>query len=267
LSFLDLPDHRIHYAKSGLKSAPVLLLSNSLGTNFSMWDPQLPEFEKHFCVLRYDTRGHGESAVSPGPYAIDQLGRDVVHLLDALEIARVCFCGLSMGGMTGLWLGLHAASRLDKLLVASTSAKFGSADGWNLRIATVRANGMTAVAASVVERWFTPEYRAREAESVEATQKMLELAPPEGYVACCAALRDADMRESVASIHVPTLVLAGSQDPVSPPSDGRFLSEKIPGATYGELRAAHLVNVEAASEFTTRAITFLGAEGDGYGRA
>lgn len=265
MSFIDLPDHRIHYAISGAKAAPVLVLSNSLGTNFSTWDPQLPEFEKYFRVLRYDTRGHGESAVSPGPYAFDQLGGDVVHLLDALKIARACFCGLSMGGMTGLWLGLAAANRLSKLIVASTSVKFANADTWNTRIAAVRANGMPAVAAAIVERWFTSEFRARDPEKVRATQKMLEMSPPEGYVACCAALRESDMRESVAAIRIPTLVISGAQDPVSPPSDGRFLAEKISGAKYVELEGAHLVNVEAASEFTTSVVAFLGAEGDGYG--
>jgi 3-oxoadipate enol-lactonase len=266
LPFIDLPDHRIHYAVSGSKTAPVLILSNSLGTNFSMWDLQRPEFEKYFYVLRYDTRGHGDSAVSPGPYTFEQLGGDVVHLLDALKIERACFCGLSMGGMTGLWLGLHAPKRFSKLsfsklIVASTSARFGNADSWNTRIATVRAQGMQGVAASVVERWFTPEFRAREPERVGATQEMLEMSPPEGYVACCAALRDSDMRESLASLNIPTLVISGASDPVSPPSEGRFLAESVPGAKYVELRGAHLVNIEAASGFTSSVVNFLTAGG------
>ena len=262
MPFIDFPDHRIHYAVSGSKTAPVLVLSNSLGTNFSMWDLQLPEFEKYFYVLRYDTRGHGDSAVSPGPYTFEQLGGDVVHLLDALKIERAFFCGLSMGGMTGLWLGLHALKRFGKLpfsrlIAASTSAKFGNADGWNTRIAIVRAQGMQAVAATVVERWFTAEFRAREAERVRAVQKMLEMSPPEGYAACCAALRDSDMRESLASLDIPTLVISGASDPVSPPSDGRFLAENIPGAKYVELPGAHLVNIEATSGFTSSVVNFL----------
>ncbi len=261
MPFIDLPDHRIHYAVSGSKTAPALILSNSLGTNFSMWDLQLPEFEKYFYVLRYDTRGHGDSAVSPGPYTFEQLGGDVVHLLDALKIERAFFCGLSMGGMTGLWLGLQTPKRFSKLIVASTSARFGNADGWNTRIATVRAQGMQAVAASVVERWFTPEFRAREPERVRATQKMLEMSPPEGYVACCAALRDSDMRESLASLNIPTLVISGASDPVAPPGDGKFLAESVPGAKYAELRGAHLVNIEAASGFTSSVVTFLTAGG------
>lgn len=226
-----------------------------------MWDAQLAAFEKSFYVLRYDTRGHGESAVSPGPYTFEQLGGDVVHLLDALKIDRAYFCGLSMGGMTGLWLSLQAAERFNKLIVSGTSAKFGSPEIWNPRIATVRANGMQAVAAAVVERWFTPEFRARAPETVLATQHMLELSSPEGYIACCAALRDSDMRESLASIRIPTLVMSGAKDPVSPPSDGRFLAEKISGAQYVELPAAHLANVEAAAEFSESVNTFLGSEG------
>jgi 3-oxoadipate enol-lactonase len=239
----------------------VLVLSNSLGTNFSMWDVQLPAFEKSFYVLRYDTRGHGESAVSPGPYTFEQLGGDVIHLLDALKIDRAYFCGLSMGGMTGLWLSLQAAERFGKLIVSSTSARFGRPETWNTRIAMVRANGMQTVAAAVVERWFTPEFRARDPEAVLAAQRMLELSPSEGYIACCAALRDSDMRESLASIRIPTLVISGAKDPVAPPSAGRFLAEKIPGARYVELPAAHLSNVEAAAEFSKSVSTFLGSEG------
>src|SRR5271156_1328264 len=174
MPFIELAEHKIHYSLTGPVSAPVLVLSNSLGTNFSMWDPQLPEFEKHFRVLRYDTRGHGQSAVTPGPYSFDQLGGDVVALLDALNIQHANFCGLSMGGMTGLWLGLHAADRLQKLIVSSASAKFGTAETWNARIEAVRKSGMKPVATVVVERWYTPEFRASAPETVRATHRMLE---------------------------------------------------------------------------------------------
>src|SRR5271166_695850 len=261
MPFLDLSNHRIHYALSGPPDAPVLLLSNSLGTNFSMWDPQLPEFEKHFRVLRYDTRGHGQSMVTPGPYTFEQLSGDVVALLGVLEIARANFCGLSMGGMTGLWLARHAADRLRKLVVSSAAAKFGTAETWNARIATVRQSGMRSVAAQVVERWFTPEFRASSPEAARATQQMLEATSPEGYVACCAALRDTDLRETVAEIRVPTLIVSGAKDPVSPPADGKYLAEKIPGAQYAELQAAHLSNVEASAAYTSAVLQFLTSEG------
>jgi 3-oxoadipate enol-lactonase len=261
MPFVALSGHRFHYALTGPESARVLVLSNSLGTNLSMWNPQLPEFEKHFRVLRYDTRGHGQSAVSPGPYTFDQLGGDVVALLDALNIARAHFCGISMGGMTGLWLGLHAANRVHKLIVSSASARFGTTEIWNARIETVRKSSMNTVAALVVERWFTPEFRARAPETVRATLQMLETAPPEGYVACCAALRDSDLRETIAAIRTPTLIISGAKDPVSPPADGKYLAGKIPGAQYLELHAAHLSNVEASSEYTSAVLRFLTAEG------
>src|SRR5271154_4810321 len=180
MPFVEIQDHKIHYALSGREHAPVLVLSNSLGTNFSMWDPQLAEFEKHFSVLRYDTRGHGTSAIPPGPYIFDQLGGDVVALLDALRIESAYFCGLSMGGMTGLWLGLHATKRFRKLVISSASAKFGNSESWEKRIAAVRQGGMATVATQVVERWFTTEFRERDSKAVKATREMIEGTSPEG---------------------------------------------------------------------------------------
>jgi len=261
MPFVELPNHRMHYALSGRQDAPVLMLSNSLGTNFSMWDPQVAELEKHFSVLRYDTRGHGLSAVTPGPYTFDVVGGDAVALLDALKIASGHFCGLSMGGMTGLWLALHAAKRLHKLIVCSASAKFGTAETWDKRISAVRAGGMRAVAQQVVERWYTPEFRAADPETTSAALQVLEGISPEGYTACCAALRDADMREAIRQIRIPTLIISGARDPVSPPADGHYLSSNIPGAQYRELSGAHLSNVESPAEFTRVVVGFLTSEG------
>src|SRR5271163_3034131 len=249
-TFVEIPDHKIHYALSGLRDAHVLVLSNSLGTNFSMWDPQLAEFEKRFSVLRYDTRGHGGSAVTLGPYTFDQLGRDVLALLDALKIEAAYFCGLSMGGMTGMWLGLHAASRMRKLILCNTSARFGNAEMWEKRMAVVRQSGMKGVAPAVLERWYTPEFRASDAATVQATSRMLESTSLEGYLACCAALRDADFREAVKEIRTPTLVISGAKDASAPPADGQYLSSVIPGAQYAELNAAHISNIETPAEFT-----------------
>jgi 3-oxoadipate enol-lactonase len=257
MPFAPLSGHKIHYALSGPDSAPVLLLSNSLGTNFSMWDPQLPQFEKHFRVLRYDTRGHGHSAVPPGPYSFEQLGGDVLALLDALNIARANFCGLSMGGMTGLWLGLQAANRFENLIISSASAKFGTADTWNARIAAVTEGGMKSIAAQVLQRWFTPEFQASSADIVRTTLHMLENTPAEGYAACCAALRDSDLREAISAIRTPTLVISGDKDPVSPPADGKFIAEKIPGARYAEVPGAHLANIESPAAYTSAVLNFL----------
>jgi 3-oxoadipate enol-lactonase len=236
---------------------PVLVLSNSLGTNFSMWDPQMSQLKQHFRILRYDTRGHGRSSVTPGEYTIEQLGRDVLGLLDAFGLERVHFCGLSMGGMIGIWLAVHAANRVHRLVLCNTAARIGTTEVWNARIATVRRDGMNPVAAAVIERWFTPEFRAACPKKVAQAQQMLENSPPEGYAASCAAIRDMDQREAVGRITVPTLVIYGAKDPVMPVADAQFLVEHIRGAGSVELDAAHLSNVEQPEAFTETVISFL----------
>jgi 3-oxoadipate enol-lactonase len=257
MPFIEIGDFRAHYALSGPAGAPALVLSNSLGTNFSMWDPELPAFEKHLRILRYDTRGHGQSSVTPGPYRMEQLGRDVLHILDRLSLERVHFCGLSLGGMTGMWLAVNAPERLQKLILCNTAARIGSAETWNARIEAVRKSGMKSVAPAVIERWFTPAFRAAAPETIAQTQRMMEASPPEGYVACCAAIRDMDQREAISSINAPTLVIAGAQDHATPPADGQFLAGKIRGARYVELPTAHLSNVEAAAQFSSEVLRFL----------
>jgi len=224
-----------------------------------MWDAQVPALEKDFRVLRYDTRGHGQTALTPGPYTIEQLAQDVVGLLDALRLDRVHFCGLSLGGMTGMWLGAHSGKRLNKLVLCNTGARIGTMESWNTRIEQVRSTGMKPIAAGVVERWFTPEFRARSPQAVAAAQQMIENTPAEGYAGCCAAVRDADFRETLKAIRTPTLVIAGGKDPATPPAAGRFIAESISGAEYAELETAHLSNVEASEKFTSQLIRFLKA--------
>ena len=255
----NLQDAQIHYEWNGPEQAPVLLFCNSLGTSWRMWDPQIPDFSKHFRVLRYDTRGFGESTIAPGPYTISQLSWDVVHLLDALGLDRVHFCGLSMGGMTGMFLGANAPKRFHKIVLCNTSAKFGTAESWNARINAVREGGMEAVASSVIERWLTPAYRASHPAETAAALGLLESANPEGYIANCAAVRDADLRDLLADVRVPSLVLAGSHDPSATPADGHFLAEHIPGARYAEVVAAHLSNIEARDNFNRTVLEFLKA--------
>jgi 3-oxoadipate enol-lactonase len=259
MAFVENNGDKIHYEVSGAANAPVVVFSNSLGANFSMWDQQAAELEKKYRVLRYDTRGHGQSSVTHGPYSIEQLGRDVVALLDALNITRANFCGLSMGGMIGMWLGLNVPSRIEKIALCNTGAKIGSDRGWNSRIEAVRKDGLKAVASGVIERWFTAEFRARSPQVWESALRMLEAAPPQGYAACCEAIRDYDAREKISAIHAPTLVIAGSKDSSTPPADGRFIAEQIPGARYVELDAAHLSNIEASERFTAGLIQFLSA--------
>src|SRR5258708_2092224 len=248
---------RIHYALEGQSGAPALVLSNSLGTNYSMWDPQLPELRKKLRVLRYDTREHGQSSLTPGPYSIEQLGKDVIALLDALDLDRVHFCGLSMGGMTGMWLGANAPERLNKLALCNTAAKIGSTEVWNTRIEAVQKNGMKSVASAVIERWFSPAFREKAPATVSRIRKMLEDANPEGYAASSAAVRDFDFREQLSKIRVPALVIAGAHDPAIPPADGRFLADQIRSARYAELNAAHLSNIEAHDRFNSEIAAFL----------
>jgi 3-oxoadipate enol-lactonase len=248
---------RIHYVLEGQTGSPVLVFSNSLGANYSMWDAQAQEFLKQFRVLRYDTRGHGQSSATSGPYSIERLAKDIVALLDSLDLDRVHFCGLSMGGMIGMWLGVNAPKRLNRLALCNTGATIGTPQAWNARIDAVQKNGMKSIAPAVVERWFTPAFRQNSPAIISKTLKMIEEADAEGYSACCAAIRDCDVRDQVSAIRTPTLVIAGAHDPATPSADGRFLAQQIPGAHYAELNAAHLSNIEAQDHFNKELAAFL----------
>jgi 3-oxoadipate enol-lactonase len=255
--FAELTDVRLHYRFDGADDAPVVMLSNSLGTNLSMWDAQLPALTRRFRVLRYDSRGHGQSAVTPGPYTIEQLARDAIGLLDALDLAQVPFCGLSMGGMVGQWLGANAARRLSRLVLCNTAARIGTPDIWNARIDAVNKGGMAAIVDGVLAHWYTAPFMASAPNAISATRNMLLTTPAAGYVASCAAVRDMDQRGSVSRIAVPTLVVSGTYDAVTPPAEGRFLAEHIGGANHIQLAAAHLSNIEAAVAFTSALAGFL----------
>ena len=257
MPILKSGEARIHYALEGQSGAPVLLFSNSLGANYSMWDLQAREFHKKFRILRYDTRGHGQSSATPGPYSIEQLAKDVLALLDALDLDRVHFCGLSMGGMIGMWLGVNAPERLNKLILCNTGATIGNLEAWNARIEAVRKNGMKSIVSAVVERWFSPAFRQKSPAIISNTCKMIEEANADGYSACCAAVRDFDFRGQLSGVRTPTLVIAGAHDPATPPADGRFLAQQIPSARYAELNAAHLSNIEDKDRFNKELAAFL----------
>ena len=257
MPFVSVSNSRIYYEMQGPSSAPVLVLSNSLGTNLGLWNPQVSEFAQEYRVLRYDMRGHGQSEVSPAPYSIPQLAQDVLALLDALNISAVHFCGLSIGGAIGMALALRAPQRLQKVILCNTAAKIGTSESWNARIAAVRKGGMPAIVDPVLERWFTPGFRQRVPAAIAATRSMLLNTPPEGYIGCCEALRDMDLRDAIAQIRVPTLVIAGTCDAATTPAEADFIMKAIAGAEYVEFPAAHLSNVEAAGQFTARVLCFL----------
>jgi 3-oxoadipate enol-lactonase len=229
--------------------APTVVFSNSLGTDRRMWDAQAAALGDRFSVLRYDTRGHGLSTKASGETTIARLALDVIEICDALDLARVHFCGLSLGGMTGQWLGRTAPERLSSLVLAATSAYMGPPAGWQDRIELVHASGMAAMAERSPLTWFTTSFREQAPEVVALVRDRLLTIDPEGYAACCAAIRDMDQRGDVAAIGVPTLVVSGLDDPATSPDHGQFLTSQIPGARMVTLPGAHLLNIETP-EFT-----------------
>lgn len=251
----------LHYTLEGPAGAPVVVLSNSLGTSLSMWQYQAEALRARWRVLRYDTRGHGRSTVAatgPGTaYTLAQLGRDVTGLMDRLEIERAHFCGISMGGITGLWLGVHAPERLLSLTVANSAARIGTAEAWNLRAAQVVDQGMAELASGAPARWFTPGFATSAAALVKAMTDELAASPAVGYAACCRALANADLRQDIAGISVPTLLIAGRDDQVTTVADAQFMSKHIAGSRLVEVPASHLSNIEAPAQFTTALLGLL----------
>ena len=246
-----------YYRLSGPDDAPVLVLSHSLGQDQGMWDPQVDALSTHFRVLRYDTRGHGASDAPHDEYSIDALGHDVLALADALAIDRFAFCGLSMGGMIGLWLAANAANRLTRVVLANTSARPG-AERMEERRKAVLAGGMAAVAEAVMGRFFSPATLAANPPVVAASRRVLLATDPHGYAGCCAAIRDFDLAPLLGRIRAPVLVISGNRD-VSLPWSGHseVLAAGIPGAAVTHLSAAHLSNLEAPRAFTAAVLDFL----------
>lgn len=254
-----LADVSIHYQIDGDEKNPVLVMSNSLGTTLDMWAPQVEALSARFRLLRYDTRGHGQSQVTSGPYSIAQLGADVLGLLDHLGIKKAHYCGLSMGGITGMWLAFSHPERIERLVLANTAAYIGPPENWTTRVAKVQQDGMASIASAVVSRWLTPDYAEKHPEQVAYLEDMLKATPAEGYTANCIAVRDADFRESIKKITAPTLVITGAGDMPTPPADGRYLAESIPGAKYVELAGAHLSNQQEPQRFSNAVLEFLQA--------
>lgn len=249
----------IHYRLDGPEKAPVLVLSNSLGTTLSLWDAQLSELTQRFRVLRYDTHGHGQTT-KRGKVTLSQLGEDVITLLDHLNIEKAYFCGISMGGLTGLWLARFAPERFYSIAVANTAARIGEQANWLSRARTVRSEGMDVVAAGSADRWFTPDYRQHQPATVEQLCHQLAHSDAQGYAECCEALAAADLRAEVAAITLPMLIIAGEHDPVTTVVDADYLHQQINGSFLVELPASHLSNVEASDEFTAAIVAFFRRE-------
>lgn len=245
-----------HHRMDGPEDLPVLLLINSLATEYRLWETQVPEFARRFRVLRYDHPGHGPSPAGAGPYALADLGGQVLRLLDSVGVARAHVCGLSIGGLVAMWLATRAPERVDKLVLANTSARIGTVEGWEARMTQVRAEGLAPLVGPSLERWFTPALRAAEPALTAAFGETLKRVQPEGYLGCCAALRDADLWADLPRVRAPTMVIAGAQDAVTTVAEGARMAETIPGARLVTLDAAHLSCV-ASARFTEEVLAFL----------
>jgi 3-oxoadipate enol-lactonase / 4-carboxymuconolactone decarboxylase len=252
---------RLFYRLEGPDGAPPIILSNSLGTDHMMWQAQAQALGHAFRVVRYDQRGHGASDAPAGPYTIERLGLDVLALADHLGLQRFSFCGISMGGLTGQWLAIHDAARLDRLVLAATAAQIPPREAWEQRIATVADKGLAGIADVAVERFFSEDFRRIAPVRVDEIRRTLLATSPDGYIACCQAVRDADFREQVAGIAVPTLVISGASDPATPPDSGAFIADAVPDARLVILQGAHIINVEQSEAFNRELLGFVGQAG------
>ncbi len=248
---------RIDYSTAGAATASPLLFINSIATTRELWARQVPHCSKSFRVITYDARGHGFSPATAGDYTIEQLGRDALAILDDVGVESAHVCGISLGGLTAMWMGVHAPRRVKSLVVANTGARIGSLEMWTDRMAFVRQQGMATLADMTMPRWFTEGFRAREPQTVEQFRAMVAASPEAGYLSCCAALRDEDLREAIAGIRCPVLCVAGSSDPATPPESLRFIHERINGSRLVTLDAAHLTNVEQHEAFTNALTEFI----------
>ena len=247
----------MRYRVEGPASGPPLLFSNSLGTTLELWDAQAEVLARSYRVIRYDTRGHGGSSVGTGDYTIDDLGRDALAVLDAAGARTAHVCGISLGGLTAMWLGVNAPDRVNALVTANTAARVGTEERWNERMDKVRREGMTPIADMVMGTWFTEDFRKREPAVISRFHRMVASCPPAGYLGCCAALRDADLREAVRTVRARTLVVAGQFDQSTTVANAEEIRARISGAQLITLPSAHLSNVELADDFTRHLDAFL----------
>lgn len=257
MPMIDADGCLLNVAVEGPDGGPTIMLSNSLGATMQMWEPQMAALTRLFRVVRYDRRGHGRSGVPPGPYSMERFGKDVLAILDDLNIDKVHWCGLSMGGMVGQWLGANAPERIDRLILANTACYYPDPTNWLNRIKAVRENGLAAIADTVIAAWLTADFREREPQIAARMKAMLIASPVEGYIACCEALSTLDQRDLLPRITAKTLVIAGRHDTSTPVEAGEFIRSRIPGAGMTLLDAAHISNVEQPHNFTEAVVGFL----------
>ncbi len=258
MAFITREEARIYYRLEGGGGRPLLVLVHSLGVDNTMWDPQVPALLPYFQVLRLDLRGHGASSVPPGEYTLEQLARDVLAAADAAGGGPFAYCGLSLGGMIGQWLGAHAPERVTRLVLANTSPKMADPSLFDVRRRTVLDQGMAAIADAVMGRFFSPRTLARGLASAASTRHTLLTTDPAGYAGCCSAIRDMDNTPHLARFAAPVLVIAGDSDQSTPwRGHGDVLAASIPGARAVRLPSAHLSNLELPSSFNSAVLEFL----------
>ena len=260
MKLVTTEDAQLRCEHSLRPGAPALLLLNPLGSSLEIWDDPFPALCERYEVVRYDMRGHGEStAGSKTELTMEQLARDALAVLDACGIARAHLCGLSIGGMTAMQIATLWPDRVLKVALCSTSPYLPSPDTWNTRIETVRTQGIEPLIDGILQRWLTTPYRMAHPEKVEWVRAILRTVKPPGFVACAAAIRDMDQRQSIKTITAKTLVIGGTQDPGTTPADHALIAASIPGAQLVMLEAAHLLHIERQAEFTEALLQFLAA--------
>ena len=249
----------LSYQVDGPAGGDVIMFSNSLASDLAMWDPQVPPLNKTgYRVLRYDGRGHGHSAVPPGPYSIEMLASDAIGLADFLGLGKFHFCGLSLGGMVGQMLGALHGGRLLSLTLCDTSSFMANREVWEERFKLVRTAGMAGVVDATIDRWFTKAGQARIPDEVEKVRQMILDTPVEGYCGCGAAIRELDLRETIRRISSRTLVMVGEQDPGTPVSAAELIHSRIQSSILKIIPdAAHFVNVEQSGLFNKALLEFL----------
>ncbi|MCX7156320.1 MAG: 3-oxoadipate enol-lactonase [Rhodocyclales bacterium] len=241
-------------------NGPWVALSHSLSCDLTMWDELAAALAPTFTVLRYDTRGHGGTAVPDGAYSFEQLAADVTGLLDALKIERTHFLGLSMGGMIGQHLGLLAPQRLNRLVIASSTSRIPleASPLWDERLAIVRAQGCAGLVEATLGRWFTPEFRAARSDMMQRIGRLIANTPAAGYAGCVDAIRHLDITARIGAIRTPTLVIVGAQDPGTPPAMSEVIASSIPGARLEVIpSASHLCCIEQPEAFKQLVAGFL----------
>jgi len=262
MPFAKVGDVRLFYRLEGNDDLPVLVFSHSIGADHGMWEPQVRDLLPHFRILRYDTLGHGASDAPKSDYSIAQLGRQVLGLLDVLNIPRAAYCGLSLGSAIGQWLGVNAPERLTKLILASTTARFGSPASWQERMDAVRRGGMLEIIALVMGRFFSPEFTS--SPHAASVRSVVLGTNPDGYLGCCAALRDFDLKQDLKKIKRPTLIIVGDKDIATPWTQGsEIVAKEIPNAQVVHLPAAHISNLESPHSFSMALASSLQPELDG----